>query len=1228
MLYNLRAASFIAKIYFSFLLLFQFSLFSQDIEFDGVVTHKVGSLPYYSVLEDFNEDGELDIAVANTNSSNISILLGNGSGGFDPSNNYQVEGGPAGISLQDFNNDNKWDLVCANAFSASISILFGNGDGSFSSATNYSVGLTPFDVKVLKVNSDEYWDLVVSNSSANSLSILLGNSDGTFNSAAFYEVGNSPNDMSLFDLDGNEYLDLAVPLLSDNQVKIIKNDGSGNFVQHSTYDVGVKPGSVFSEDFNNDDLPDLLVTHLESTFISILLNNGEGEFVKTDINTEQKSRHANFTQLNDDENIDFILTTSNGLSNHRIEFYFGDGEGDFTWQFNLESGSPLSTQLGNFDGDDMLDLILVNNNENDISFHKGLSNNNFKTTPVFGGETFNSNDLISEDFNLDGFADLVISHSTGLGVSYGDGNGNFSDVTNYDVNGRKTDIGLLNGDEFVDIALANQGADAVTILLGSSSGEFNNIVNYPVGDGPWDVAIGKINQDDFNDIVTANLSSDDVTVYYGTSEGTFANKIDFDVGDQPIAVSLGDLNGDNRLDIVTANLGSNSISILYADTDGSFEEKIDLGVGVKPNDIQIYNFNDDSFQDIIVTHSNSDFISILYGNLDGDFDASNTLIGDGQSDLHIADLNNDGFNDLTLLSEGRAKILQNNNGIFDLNSSPYAMGQTAKNIVLSDFNEDDKIDIVGINSRGGASFSRLLNITNLDSDNDGVNDEDDLCPGFDDSINNDGDAYPQGCDCDDEDADVFPGAPAKADGKDNDCDGNIDKGDQTITFDLAATATFGAEPIALTASSTSELTVSLTVTSGPGTLSEGNLTITGAGTIVVTASQAGDDLWNAAENVVRELVVAKASQTITFELQATATFGSDPITLSATSSVSTLAVEYTVDGPGKIEEGKLVITGAGTITVTASQPGNDNYSAAESVVRTVTVPKVEQTLTFELISEAMFGAAPIPLTATSSQDTIKVILTVAGPATITDGVLTITGAGTITVTASHPGNDIIAAAESIVRTLVVAKASQSITFAAINDVIFGDAVISLSATSTSELAIEYAVTGPAELAGGNLTFTGPGTVTVTASQGGDDNYAAAESVTNTFCVNPEMPTITNTNNVLSTGVTGTHTWFKDGNLIDGEVSNSLAVTESGTYSVTVTIGGCTSQSAEADAVVTGLFDDLKTSLKVFPNPTVSYLKLELHNTQQQPFNVALIDLAGHIVDVKMVNSLGSYEEVV
>ncbi|MEQ9425951.1 MAG: T9SS type A sorting domain-containing protein, partial [Cyclobacteriaceae bacterium] len=47
-----------------------------------------------------------------------------------------------------------------------------------------------------------------------------------------------------------------------------------------------------------------------------------------------------------------------------------------------------------------------------------------------------------------------------------------------------------------------------------------------------------------------------------------------------------------------------------------------------------------------------------------------------------------------------------------------------------------------------------------------------------------------------------------------------------------------------------------------------------------------------------------------------------------------------------------------------------------------------------------------------------------------------------------------------------------------------------------------------------------------------------------------------------------------------------------------------------------------------PNPTVSYLKLELHNTQQQPFNVALIDLAGHIVDVKMVNSLGSYEEVV
>src|SRR5206468_12908216 len=104
-----------------------------------------------------------------------------------------------------------------------------------------------------------------------------------------------------------------------------------------------------------------------------------------------------------------------------------------------------------------------------------------------------------------------------------------------------------------------------------------------------------------------------------------------------------------------------------------------------------------------------------------------------------------------------------------------------------------------------------------------------------------------------------------------------------------------------------------------------------AGAVTVRASQSGDTNWNAASSVDQSFTVAKASQTITFGPLPNKTYGDPPQTLNATAS-SGLAVSFSiVSGPATVSGNTLTITGAGAVTVRASQSGDTNWNAAPPV---------------------------------------------------------------------------------------------------------------------------------------------------------------------------------------------------------------------------------------------------------------------------------------------------------
>jgi hypothetical protein len=128
--------------------------------FDPVATYDTSDYPNSVLAADFNGDGTLDLATANYSSSNISVLLGNSDGTFQPALNSPTGASPKSVAVGDFNADGNLDLATANV--NDVSVLLGDGLGGFAAPASLGGFFSnPSSVAVGDFNADGKLDLAV-----------------------------------------------------------------------------------------------------------------------------------------------------------------------------------------------------------------------------------------------------------------------------------------------------------------------------------------------------------------------------------------------------------------------------------------------------------------------------------------------------------------------------------------------------------------------------------------------------------------------------------------------------------------------------------------------------------------------------------------------------------------------------------------------------------------------------------------------------------------------------------------------------------------------------------------------------------------------------------------------------------------------------------------------------------------------------------------------------------
>jgi FG-GAP-like repeat/Calx-beta domain len=298
----------------------------------------VGENPGPFGVGDFNGDNKTDLAIADSgfNNGGVYIMLGTGTGSFGSPAKFTAGSRPRYIAVADFNRDNKSDLAVANVgFNFNkISILLGNGAGGFSAPTDFAVGSSPIGLVVRDFNKDTFLDIAVANTDSHNVSILKGDGQGSFGAATNFPANSFPLSITSGDFDGDGKLDLAVGAnSSDARISILRGDDTGQFTTPATFTAGSGPQDLAVGDFTGNGANGVAIANASGNTLSVLI----GPFPSVSIGSSSVIEGNNGTVP-----MGFPLTIS-GPINQSITIFYSFTNGTATAASDFDSSTAPVT---------------------------------------------------------------------------------------------------------------------------------------------------------------------------------------------------------------------------------------------------------------------------------------------------------------------------------------------------------------------------------------------------------------------------------------------------------------------------------------------------------------------------------------------------------------------------------------------------------------------------------------------------------------------------------------------------------------------------------------------------------------------------------------------------------------------------------------------------------------------------------------------------------------------
>src|SRR5436190_2885869 len=740
--------------------------------FLAAVQHPTDNEPSQLVFADFNRDGRMDFVAPGQGAVaynylivrlNIGTCTAN-CGTLAPPADSVAGTTPDAVATGDFDRDGDLDLAVANKSSNDVSILPGNGTASLTAGATTATGTSPGAVVVADLNRDAYDDLAVANSGSNNVSILFGKDVG-FQSAVSYAAGNSPAAVVARDFNLDGVPDLAVANNGSDNVSILSGVGAGTFNPAINAGTGDAPAGLLAGDFNRDGKPDLVSANSGDSTVSVLLDTcpipdltitktHSGTFAQGNTGRTYTITVTNSGSLPTNGSVTVADTIPSGLIQTAIggtgwtcilstttctrndALAAGSSYPVITLTVNV-AGSAAASVTNNVTVSGGGELNTVNSSASDVTTITPVTDLAMSSTHIGSftqGDTGRTYRLLASNIGgvaTAGAATVTDSLPAGLTATAISGAGwsctlatltcTRSDVlaayTSYAPIILIVSVASNAPSSVANTATVSGGADTnagnntavdqTTIWSTQTCGTFGTPTFYGTSSGATNLAVADFNADGKNDIAVASYNG--VSIFLGNGDGTMGSENFYTVSNGTSAIAAGDLNHDGNLDLALGSYYSFGVTVLLGTGDGTFQPAIFFPSPYSINSLVLDDFDRDGNLDVAIGTSNTPGVAVLLGSGNGALRSAVTYQVNSTHAIGSADFNGDGNPDLvaSYYGSGGAILIGNGDGTFQ-SPAAYSGGYGAA-LAIADLNRDGKLDLALAGSYVGDSAIVLGN---------------------------------------------------------------------------------------------------------------------------------------------------------------------------------------------------------------------------------------------------------------------------------------------------------------------------------------------------------------------------------------------------------------------------------------------------------------------------------------------------------------------------------------